>query len=942
MVNRKGLGQANILRTNNNTSTGYGIVYADEVSGHRTVANLTALYALNDWQLSASGDNTGSDAIGQLWYVVNADGNGNGCYYQLKDWSKRNEAAGWSIADYTTKAELQDKIDNIATADEEDITTEGDTPQTQVLKLKDRAYDSLNASGKGYKILRKNWQTINGERKNVLTQEMINEPNTIYEIRYDFDLNGAEIEIKENCVLNFVGGSFKNGRVLGVGTVIQSFSKCFYNTKLTGFWNCEGRSEWFANTSTIRMDGDSIVIDRIDCTDELQYLLDSSFVNIRISSGLYYITKPLYIRKNVKLELEGEGNSQKLLNIQTCKLIQSTIFTDKNINLLIIDCLDDSLSQKISIKGGSFDASLCSKNECDCIRVELTKANQKIWGLTIDTVLYGCLHKNETNGLFEGTGINFICEGDNAESYASMIRISGSIDYFKYGIKVLKGGKAWITDVKIDTDFGWCGTYIISNVDTLTYSGSIQAASIFDAVLNNYMPCIDLLGGTNIKIDGKIWDVGNNEKNHQVAINISDSVSNLSLGDFLYNLLLNALNRKKISGNKNAIITSDWLYRNPIISNNKFEMRNNALNNGMEGFPLMGGSIIAKYINNNGAEEDVIDYTRLERAFYCNSPEGIIKFKNEPTDGGTGYIEVTISNTDTETYCNYFNMILLVDKQFPCSDFVTITIKTLDNEIYSEKTSIAKAENVTKSICCECRNPTLRAFREIIIKFEGLRNVNSTILIQSFESNDFEHIGMPKTKAFIPITGGKILKDFEIAGKLRSNIFNPGTSTYNLTGDATKLLKYADFYIQPIHAFYSNNVEPWAVLGQMSYENRKGRPLWRNSNAYNSDNPMLGWSDALGNPANINYYGTNSERPTTVKIGFVYFDTTLNSPIWWTGKKWVNSDGINITLMTKGDSDNRPRLTSTDEGFEYYDSTLKKKILWNGTAWVNMDGSSLG
>lgn len=96
MVNRKGLGQANILRTNNNTSTGYGIVYADEVSGHRTVANLTALYALNDWQLSASGDNTGSDAIGQLWYVVDADGKNSGAFYQLKDWSKRKEAAGWS------------------------------------------------------------------------------------------------------------------------------------------------------------------------------------------------------------------------------------------------------------------------------------------------------------------------------------------------------------------------------------------------------------------------------------------------------------------------------------------------------------------------------------------------------------------------------------------------------------------------------------------------------------------------------------------------------------------------------------------------------------------------------------------------------------------------------------------------------------------------------
>ena len=118
MTTRKGLGQANILRTNNNTSTGYGIVYADEVSGHRTVANLTALYALNDWQLSASGDNTGSDAIGQLWYVVDADGKGNGALYQLKDWSKRKEAAGWSefkvdLSSYVTKTDFSSTIQSV-------------------------------------------------------------------------------------------------------------------------------------------------------------------------------------------------------------------------------------------------------------------------------------------------------------------------------------------------------------------------------------------------------------------------------------------------------------------------------------------------------------------------------------------------------------------------------------------------------------------------------------------------------------------------------------------------------------------------------------------------------------------------------------------------------------------------------------------------------------
>lgn len=58
----------------------------------------------------------------------------------------------------------------------------------------------------GYKILRRN--IIDG--KNILTQEMINQPDTIYEIRYDFDLDGAEISIPKGCILKFNGGRFLN------------------------------------------------------------------------------------------------------------------------------------------------------------------------------------------------------------------------------------------------------------------------------------------------------------------------------------------------------------------------------------------------------------------------------------------------------------------------------------------------------------------------------------------------------------------------------------------------------------------------------------------------------------------------------------------------------------------------------------------------------------
>lgn len=107
------------------------------------------------------------------------------------------------------------------TPDEEDLTvSKPDKNGNAIVSLKDKVYDESNFSGKGYKILRKNIQTIDGVRKNILTQNMINKPNTIYEIRYDFDLNGAEISIPDGCVLKFTGGSLDGGNIVFKNTYL--------------------------------------------------------------------------------------------------------------------------------------------------------------------------------------------------------------------------------------------------------------------------------------------------------------------------------------------------------------------------------------------------------------------------------------------------------------------------------------------------------------------------------------------------------------------------------------------------------------------------------------------------------------------------------------------------------------------------------------------------
>lgn len=115
---------------------------------------------------------------------------------------------------------LENSLKELPVADEEDITVTADNK----LQLKDR--DS--SRGMGYKILRL-------PEDGILTQGMINEPNTIYEIRYNFDLNGTTINIPENCILKFEGGSLNDGTVNFSDTSILNIEKGFNNCTLVGY-----------------------------------------------------------------------------------------------------------------------------------------------------------------------------------------------------------------------------------------------------------------------------------------------------------------------------------------------------------------------------------------------------------------------------------------------------------------------------------------------------------------------------------------------------------------------------------------------------------------------------------------------------------------------------------------------------------------------------------
>lgn len=138
--------------------------------------------------------------------------------------------------DETCKAERQGTwIYDTTVADEEDITSvEGH------LKFKDRP----TTNGMGRKILRKH--IVDGI--NTLTQSMINQPNTIYIIQYDYELE-EDITIPENCLLEFDGGSISGAfTVTGQNTGINAGLIKIFSTNITldGSWNVsEAYPEWF-------------------------------------------------------------------------------------------------------------------------------------------------------------------------------------------------------------------------------------------------------------------------------------------------------------------------------------------------------------------------------------------------------------------------------------------------------------------------------------------------------------------------------------------------------------------------------------------------------------------------------------------------------------------------------------------------------------------------
>ena len=834
------------------------------------------------------------------------------------------QSTGTSTTAVMSQKAVSDIVDELErevnAADEEDITVIEENGK-QKLKFADRNYEPLNASGKGYKILRKNIIEIEDEnsskvRKNILTKEMINEPNTVYEIRYDFDLNGEEITIPENCVLKFNGGSFKNGILNGNSAYISNKENTliFKDVKINNCVSDTVSSDWFF---TYRNGYQYTSIDKTGYTvNGVQYPLKTTLPLsynddtwnlqqlLNIDANTYIIEEGIYMINPDKNDSEGiddnrygglkfKGKSNKKIQIKgVLKAIPSQIgkgslFRLQECNNVIL-CGNGTFQGDLGevLKDGEFGTFGILINSSSYITIrDLTFEYFSIDGVyiswrkyrsdtdhniqhhhVIDNITCRC---NRRTGLVYEIGDYVVIKNSN---FISNGTVRGAATYS--GINIEPFGDA-------SAPKRYCRNFLIKNNKFITNKGTgLRTERCLDIIIyGNYF----YRNSTNIELHRSFYSTED--------ITDSRNIRYISGKSYVYNNFFDGgstINANYSNGcvdfynnfciNQDLILDGQWIYSNfysnLIINCVRFgsitAIDTNIYSNLVEGISMSS----EKYLLGNNSPI----FIRLQKSknvkiynnnlYYCrgkviegagdkgNTPLPFTEFKNYP------YMIDSESISTTQIYNNYIDHRYFGQVLTKANIYGNIAINNSieENDLYICYSGDTIISNKYKQKGIAAKNARVKVDDECI-EFSANLEVSKNTKICNSE----------RTKMFVAITDGTL-----------GDTFPSG---------------YSSGTCQTIPLPLSSPNIVWCNTGICTSETR---PNFLNS------------------------------------VGRRLLETDTNLLIEYNGKAWSV-----ISNNYKGSTNQRPLLGNNDLGVEYYDTTIKKKIVWDGTKWVNTDGTNL-
>ena len=777
-----------------------------------------------------------------------------------------------------------------------------------------------------------------------------------YVINDDFDLNGQVIKLPENSILEFRGGSFYNGELVGNKSIIKSDHLAFRNVTLSGTWTCVGEVHWFAEASVLSVNNLSFV-KCIDATEGIQKALDSSFSELHIRPGYYYITSTLFLRQAKDIRMDGGSTSQYLFQRELINQNKTVIFTDQNVTMLKIQLEDAGrFSRAIKVEGGNFDVSLCGprKYHKNCIEVDIT-SDRKLWGFDFDSAIWGTYSSFGQKPT--GTGLKFLTDS-TSRGYATMIRLNSDVSWFETGLDIVSNGKNWITDVIVDGVISSCAIAIRTNADVYV-DASIQPTYFFKNA-DNQVPVVELLGG-RVVLRGMIWDCGLSMKDgrnlyysNSVAINIGDTVQSLNLEGKLRDIY--PWYSKRIIGNRTV------LTRNSMSRGDVFSASPDYSFNYFEAFLNRGGLCSIKLYDAKGAiakrqykvigEENLF---KIEEGGMSIDFLGSNPFESEYLDIKLENINVPLTYVGLSAFVQYNAG--KYSTNFGVCELI-MELEGVDDKVY---TSISSYEEYSRIRNYDFYNSNQYVCKSVTFR---LRDIKGNIHINKVFANKLVNKYSKDFTTFLPISGGNVYNN--------TNFENLCISNYPICPSEDKLFIDKDFSLiykskkvagvgcNSIFIIKSNNnptleshtliissvngvaptktaIYQFNVVGYTGNTKLEIKKLSGNADfvfvVYKKNDINANYIVYLSSPSNSSYGYVVSKVNSDSSTAFDYIDIT---------EEKAQSDGYNkytpVIVRTSGSSAQRPSHSYVGKGFQYFDTDLNRPIWSTGSNWVDSTG----
>ena len=201
---------------------------------------------------------------------------------------------------------------------------------------------SQMSKDKNYVILRRNKS---------FEKQIADNPNTIFEIRYTFNLKNKTVSIPANCILKFNGGKLKNGEVVGNNTTIESdVYTIFQNVNIRGVWS--NRDSYIGWIATNNYDKYSLLKSAFVLGKNVHFLPQAVYyVNIpKRTSDLINPSNHTMIGNDATLLVDG-GETQ-------CNLF----YIDENSNNFTLNIYDLNIIGKGQYYVNNGDKWMCNDN----------------------------------------------------------------------------------------------------------------------------------------------------------------------------------------------------------------------------------------------------------------------------------------------------------------------------------------------------------------------------------------------------------------------------------------------------------------------------------------------------------------------------------------------------------------------------------------------------